>query len=198
MRRRFHSPCNRCKYVFRCFLPKPNYGGPLLTTPVLLLCAVLSENGFMNYQEVNVHVCPLYSEWSCYSYKQFETNVCDNLVALDGQKCPSPGNYTFEFEFDLPGAQGETWYWIWSFKLSALFQASESSTTTCSLGVQPAQSRYQMLWSFAGVAVFASAIVVGRAGRRRRVMVMQQDQSSIDGVEFQRMRDHPERTGVLI
>ena len=169
----------------------------LLTNHSLVI--VVSETGFAEYQQVNVNFCPLDYSWSCYSYIEFEANICDKLVALDGQECPSPGNYTFEFNFDLPGGDGQTWYWFWSFKLSALFLTSESSTV-CSVGVQPTQSKYQMLWSFAGVALFASAIVVGSARRRRRVVSREQVQtgSTIEGIEFQRMEELSVRPGVMI
>ncbi|KAI2489051.1 hypothetical protein MHU86_25548 [Fragilaria crotonensis] len=161
--------------------------------------ALASETGFAEYQQVTVNFCPLDYDWSCYSYNQFQTNICDSLVALDGQECPSPGNYTFEFHFDLPGGDGQSWYWYWSFKLSAVFLSSDSSTS-CSVGLQPSQSKYQMVWSFAGVALVASAIFVGSVRRRRRVVTREQVHpgSSIEGIEFQRMEELSVRPGVMI
>jgi hypothetical protein len=159
----------------------------------------VSETGFAEYQQVNVNFCPLDYDWSCYSYLQFDTNICNNLVALDSQECPSPGNYTFEFHFDLPGGDGQPWYWSWSFKLSAVFLTSDSSTV-CSIGIQPSQSKYQMVWSFAGVALVAGAIFVGSVRRRRRVNRREQVHpgSSIEGIEFQRMEELSVRHGVMI
>jgi hypothetical protein len=56
-----------------------------------------------------------------------------------------------------------------------------------------------MLYGFAGVVLFASAIVVGGMRRRRTVMTRQQDHPCNEGIEFQRMRDLPQhRTGVSV
>ena len=154
---------------------------------------VSSETGFADSQKVDVKVCPLDYEWSCYSIDSLlATNLCDNLVALDGQECPSQGKYSFEIESTLPGGEGQNLYWGWTFRFEVLFYSNddESSSTECSVGVQATKSKYQMVWSVLAFAVLGSVVAsVGafRMNTRRRIeteIPMEEGR-----IEFLRMKD---------
>ena len=154
--------------------------------------------GFAEYEVVKMDVCPLNLQWSCYTFESFEVNICDNVVSMDGHECPSAGNYTFEFVYTLPSDNGKQWFWGWSFKFVARFYSSQQ-TSICSIDVKRTQSRYQMLWSLAGVAglvsVLSFVVIKGRNVEcRRRIGA----KPAPDEPEFYRMNEPTGDENVLV
>jgi hypothetical protein len=108
------------------------------------------------------------------------------------EECPFQGNYTFEFEYTLPGGEGQNLYWGSSFGIEALLSAAIRTRRRrlyVPVGVQTTKSKYQIVWSVVGFSILGSVVAsigISRRNTRRRV---RQKKFRLKGSSFRRMKD---------